>query len=110
LRINARFSTTQAATLAKLGKIEKLSLDFGSWEVMDVLPRWAESIGKSLTTLTLYMSTELNNTVLEKALSHLPRLLGLHIIGCPNIDHVKVLKLISHTPLLESLAFTVTVR
>ncbi|GLB39748.1 hypothetical protein LshimejAT787_0702580 [Lyophyllum shimeji] len=108
IRINARFSTSQSATLAKLGKIERLTLEYGTWEVMDVLPRWTESIGRSLTSLTLYMSTSLNSAVLETALSHLPRLLALHIIGCPNVDHAKVLKLISHTPLLESLALNIT--
>jgi len=43
-------------------------------------------------------------------LSQLPRLLGLHIIGCPKVDHVAVLRLVSYTPLLESLSLTTTVR
>ncbi|KAF5384392.1 hypothetical protein D9615_003394 [Tricholomella constricta] len=108
LRINARFTTAQAATLAKIGRLEKLELDRGSWEVIDVLPVWTAAIQHTLKTLTLFMSAELNFQVLETALSHLPRLLELHIIACPNIDHLKVMKLVAHTPLLESLAFTVT--
>ncbi|KAG5652656.1 hypothetical protein H0H81_004212 [Sphagnurus paluster] len=108
LRIAARFTTSQAATLAKVRKLEKLELDYGSWEVMDILPTWAASLQKTLTSLTLFMPSELNMGVLEAALIHLPRLLGLHVMGCPSIDHVKVMKLVSQTPMLESLAFSIT--
>ena len=53
------------------------------------------------------MASELNEIVLESALLQVgPRLLGLHIIGCVKIDHVVVLRLLNHTPLLESLSFT----
>jgi hypothetical protein len=56
------------------------------------------------------MSNELNEVVLESALSCLPRLRGLHVVGCPKVDHLAVLRLVSHTPLLESLAVTIPVR
>lgn len=56
------------------------------------------------------MSTDLNQDVLEQALRLIPHLTGLHIIGCPSIDHVTMLKLTLHTPHLESLSFTATVR
>jgi hypothetical protein len=55
------------------------------------------------------MSSELNEEVLESALSYLPQLRGLHVVGCPKVDHLAVLRLVSHTPLLESLAITILV-
>lgn len=55
------------------------------------------------------MSNELNETVLESVLVQLPGLLGLHVVGCSKVDHVAVLRLVSHTPLLEDLSFTTTV-
>jgi len=56
------------------------------------------------------MCSELNEGVLESALSCLPDLRGLHVIGCPKVDHLAILRLASHTPLLESLAITIPVR
>jgi hypothetical protein len=52
------------------------------------------------------MANELNETVLDSALAELPGLLGLHVIGCAKVGHVAVLRLVSHTPLLESLSLT----
>ncbi|KAG6853893.1 hypothetical protein C0991_000358 [Blastosporella zonata] len=107
LRLCAKLSTSQTASLLKLNKIEKLELDNTSWEVLDVLPRWVEGIRTTLTSLTIYLSMELNVPLLEMVLKQLPRLQGLHIL-CPNIDHIKILTLVVHTPLLESLAFSIT--
>lgn len=56
------------------------------------------------------MIADLNEGVLEDALSNLPGLLGLNVIGCPKIDHTIVLRLTEHTPLLENLALTTLVR
>ena len=55
------------------------------------------------------MITDLNEAVLESALALFTNLVGLHIVGCPKVDHVAVLRLTSHTPLLESLSLTTTV-
>lgn len=55
-------------------------------------------------------SSELNEEVLDSTLSELPQLLGLHIVGCSKVTHFAVFRLVSHTPRLESLAFTATVR
>jgi hypothetical protein len=52
-------------------------------------------------------SPYLNRTVLQRTLEHLPKLRGLHIIGCLRVTHVDVLSVTEHTPLLQSLAFTV---
>jgi hypothetical protein len=56
------------------------------------------------------MCNDLNETVLEAALVGLPALLGLHVVGCPKVDHACLLRLVCHTPLLESLSMATTVR
>lgn len=66
-------------------------------------------LGSDLTDAP-QMSNELNEEVLESTLSDLPQLLGLHVVGCPKVTHLAIFRLVSHTPRLESLAFTVTVR
>ena len=55
------------------------------------------------------MISDLNECVLDPALALLSNLVGLHIVGCPKIDHVTVLQLISRTPLLESLSMSTSV-
>ncbi|KAJ7139090.1 hypothetical protein C8R44DRAFT_975056 [Mycena epipterygia] len=106
LRIHANLTTEQSMKMANLSKIRHLTLDFASWNLMNLLPRWSASLQGNLTTLTLYMTSELNETVLESALAELPGLVGLHVIGCLKVDHVVVLGLVSHTPNLESLSIT----
>ena len=55
------------------------------------------------------MIADLNECILESALALFTNLVGLHIVGCLRVDHVTVLQLTSHTPLLESLSMTTTV-
>ncbi|KAJ7675528.1 hypothetical protein B0H17DRAFT_987778 [Mycena rosella] len=106
LRISAALTTEQATRVVALSTIRHLTLDFASWNLMDLLPRWTAVLQNNLTTLTLYMAHELNETVLESALASLPGLLGLHVIGCPKVDHASLLALVTHTPNLESLSMT----
>ncbi|KAG7095711.1 hypothetical protein E1B28_006425 [Marasmius oreades] len=108
LRVNANITTTQSNLLSELPNLSRLSLDAGSWNAADMLPRWAPRLRSTLKHLTLYMSTEVNETVLEQLLPQLPRLVGLHIIGCPKVDHIVVMRLVSHVPQLESLSFSAT--
>jgi hypothetical protein len=56
------------------------------------------------------MINELHEAVFQSTLAHLPNLVGLHVVGCPKVDHVVVLRRASQTPLLESLSLTVFVR
>ncbi|KAJ7291927.1 hypothetical protein C8J57DRAFT_1163936 [Mycena rebaudengoi] len=105
-RVHGNLTTDQSTKLVKLSKIRHLTLDFASWNLMNLLPRWTATLKSSLTSLTLYMANELNETVLDSALAELPGLLGLHVIGCAKVGHVAVLRLVSHTPLLESLSLT----
>lgn len=56
LRSYAGLTTDQAQMLLELKGIQKLTLDYGSWNVMDILPTWIGSIQKNLTSLTLYVS------------------------------------------------------
>ncbi|KAJ6537427.1 hypothetical protein DFH09DRAFT_1263465 [Mycena vulgaris] len=106
LRIHANLTTEQSTRMISLSTLRSLTLDFASWNLMNLLPRWTASLQNNLTTLTLYMANELNETVLESALAELPGLLGLHIVGCSKIDHLAVLSLVSYTPDLESLSMT----
>lgn len=52
------------------------------------------------------MASDLNPDILETVLMHLPGLTGLHVLGSPKVDHIVLLKLLVHTPQLESLSFT----
>ncbi|KAF7375400.1 hypothetical protein MSAN_00427600 [Mycena sanguinolenta] len=106
LRIHASLTTSQSTRLVKLSKVRNLTLDFPSWNILNLLPQWAVTLRDNLTTLTLFMANELNETVLETALVELPGLLGLHVVGCAKVDHVAIFNLVSHTPLLESLSIT----
>ncbi|KAF7348877.1 hypothetical protein MVEN_01407800 [Mycena venus] len=106
LRIHANLTTDQSTKLIKLSKIRNLTLDFASWNIMNLLPQWTELLQSNLTTLTLFMANELNETVLGAALAHLPGLLGLHVVGCAKIDHATIFNVVAHTPLLESLSMT----
>ncbi|KAF8171571.1 hypothetical protein K438DRAFT_1729273 [Mycena galopus ATCC 62051] len=106
LQIHANLTTGQSMRLVKLSKIRNLTLDFPSWNMMNLLPQWTAVLGRNLTTLTLFMATELNETVLGAALAELPKLLGLHVVGCNKIDHVAIFRLVAYTPLLESLSMT----
>ncbi|KAF9260733.1 hypothetical protein L218DRAFT_1051357 [Marasmius fiardii PR-910] len=108
LQVNANLTTAQSILLSELENISSLSLDAGSWNVIDMLPKWAPKFHSTLRHLTLYMSNEVNEIVLEQLLPQLPKLVGLHIIGCPKVDHLAVMRLVSHVPLLESLSFSTT--
>ncbi|KAJ7336823.1 hypothetical protein DFH08DRAFT_281163 [Mycena albidolilacea] len=106
LRINASLTTDQSIKIIKLSKIRNLTLDFASWNLMNLLPQWTGTLRSNLITLTLFMANELNETVLGAALAELPGLLGLHIVGCAKVDHAAIFRLVTHTPLLESLSLT----
>ncbi|KJA23864.1 hypothetical protein HYPSUDRAFT_39391 [Hypholoma sublateritium FD-334 SS-4] len=106
IRIHASLTSDQAKMLAKLGNLHHLALEFATWNVVDMLPSWTQSMSKTLSDLTLYMITELHEGVLESMLVHLPNLLGLHVLGCPKVDHIVMLRQVSHTPLLQSLSLT----
>lgn len=56
------------------------------------------------------MITELNEDVLENALSQVPNLKSLHVIGCPKADHNVVLRVVRYTPELHNLSFSTSVR
>jgi hypothetical protein len=55
------------------------------------------------------MSQDTDATVLNATLAQLPRLRGLHLIGCPRITHTTVLRALAHTPDLRELSFTIFV-
>ncbi|KAJ3504699.1 hypothetical protein NLJ89_g7797 [Agrocybe chaxingu] len=102
----ANLTTDQAAMLNKLEKLESLTIEFASWNVVDMLPTWTGSLTKTLTSLTLYTIHELHEDVLKSILTNLPNLRGLHVVGCLKVDHTVIFRQIVHTPLLEMLSLT----
>ncbi|EGO01193.1 hypothetical protein SERLA73DRAFT_179303 [Serpula lacrymans var. lacrymans S7.3] len=107
IHIHAALATEQSEALTKLNTARSIVLDFASWSILNLLPKWAESAQRTLTTLALYMTQDLNECILEPTIMHLPNLLGLHIIGCSKVNHHIVLKLATRTHLLEELSFTI---
>ncbi|KAF4612878.1 hypothetical protein D9613_010997 [Agrocybe pediades] len=107
LRVYANLTTAQAGMLAKITGVRTLSLEFASWNVVDVLPAWTKNLS-NLTSLTLYMINDLHESIYETIVGNLPHITGLHVVGCPKIDHTTVLRNASKTPLLQSLSFTTT--
>lgn len=55
------------------------------------------------------MINELHEDIFESVLGNLPNLVGLHVIACPRLDHIAILKHLTKTPLLENLSMTATV-
>ena len=55
------------------------------------------------------MSQDTDAAMLNATLAQLPRLRGLHVIGCPRITHITILKALSHTPDLRELSLTIFV-
>ncbi|KAK6981108.1 hypothetical protein R3P38DRAFT_3333886 [Favolaschia claudopus] len=106
LRIYANLTTEQSLKMVRISTIRSVTLDFPSWNILNLLPQWSARLRGSLTSLTLFMANELNETVLAAALAELPSLLGLHVVGCPKIHHPTLLPLLTHTPILESLSLT----
>ncbi|KAI0922795.1 hypothetical protein AcW1_002643 [Taiwanofungus camphoratus] len=106
IRVNASLTTDQADKLVQIRGLRSVTLDTGTSNVVDALPKWIASLRSTLTTLTLYSMHDLNDCILESILRDLPNLTGLHIIGCSKVDHSTVLRLTAHTPLLESLSLT----
>lgn len=56
LRIHADLTTEQSMEVARLSKIRHLTLEFASWNLVNLLPQWSASLHGNLTTLTLYVS------------------------------------------------------
>lgn len=108
LHIYASLTTTQGEMLQKITTLRSLTLDYPTWNVVDSLTRWAQSLQLTLSHLTIFMSQEVNGIFLEALLPLLPRLRGLHVIGCPKASHTVVIKAATtHTPLLKEFSFTV---
>ncbi|KAG1737575.1 uncharacterized protein EDB91DRAFT_1140778 [Suillus paluster] len=108
IHIHAAFTTTQGEMLQKITTLRSLTLDYPTWNVVDSLTRWAQSLQRTLMHLTIFMSQEVNGVFLEALLPLLPRLRGLHIVGCSKASHTAVIKAATtHTPSLKELSFTI---
>ncbi|KAI9513389.1 hypothetical protein F5148DRAFT_971713 [Russula earlei] len=104
LRIAARLTEEQAKLVCQLPGLRSVTLEHASSAVMDALPKWAESLKSTLEHLTIHVSGFYTWT---STIQRLTKLRGLHVIGCPGVSHVDILSVTDHTPLIESLAFTV---
>ena len=124
LRLLATLGSRQVAVLTSKSGLHSLALDFPSWNIIDALPTWSASMQRTLAHLTLFvclffsarhhahdpqMAQDLDATALDAILAHLPRLRGLHVIGCPRVTHSTVLRALSHTPDLNELSLTIFV-
>ncbi|KAG2136020.1 hypothetical protein DEU56DRAFT_737355 [Suillus clintonianus] len=108
VHIYAAFTTTQGEMLQKMTTLRSLTLDYPTWNVIDSLTRWAHSLQRTLAHLTIFMSQEVNGVFLEALLPLLPRLRGLHVVGCSKAPHTAVIKATTtHTPSLKALSFTI---
>lgn len=56
IRIHANLTTNQTKMLTNFGKLQSLTLESATWNVVDLLPSWAGILQKTLTCLTLYVS------------------------------------------------------
>lgn len=56
VRIHANLTTDQAKMLTNFEKLQSLSLEFATWNVVAIFPSWAGILQKTLTHLTLYVS------------------------------------------------------
>ncbi|KAH9903462.1 hypothetical protein C8Q73DRAFT_799537 [Cubamyces lactineus] len=106
LRFIGNLTTDQCTQLIQITSLRELTIDGGSWNIVDALPRWMNVLQPSLTSLSLYGIVSLNTDILETILPRLPHLTRLHILGCAKVDQGAILRLISHVPRLESLAFS----
>ncbi|KAG1789158.1 uncharacterized protein HD556DRAFT_1297242 [Suillus plorans] len=108
LHIYAALTTTQGEMLQKITTLRSLTLDYPTWNIVDSLTRWAQPLQRTLSHLTIFMSQEVNGILLEALLPLLPRLRGLHLIGCPKAPHTVVIKAATtHTPSLKEFSFTI---
>ena len=56
LRVKANITTRQSDLLPEIRNLTHLALDYGSWNVADILPRWAPNFSATLRHLVLYVS------------------------------------------------------
>lgn len=60
IRVHGNVSTDQAEKLIQVSNLKTLAIDHGSWNLMDVLPRWTVSIKSTLSHLILHARTYLS--------------------------------------------------
>ena len=55
MRILANFTTDQAEQVAKISGLRSLTLDYGSWNLVDALPKCSDVLKPTITSLTLHV-------------------------------------------------------
>lgn len=57
LRFRPNFTMDEAKQVSTVLGLRSLTLDSGSWTVVDVLPKWSEALKPTLTSLTMTVRT-----------------------------------------------------
>jgi len=75
--------------LVQLLHLRKISLIMPNTSVLEILPRWLQATGQSLTSLTLVCKEDIHVTdsLLESASQHLSQLEHLQLAGCPRVTN-----------------------
>lgn len=55
LRLAARLTNPQAELLGRITGLRTLTLDYASWNVLDMLPTWTSTLRGTLRVLTLFV-------------------------------------------------------
>ncbi|KAJ2922917.1 hypothetical protein H1R20_g14185, partial [Candolleomyces eurysporus] len=56
IRINGNLTTEQTKLLVNMTALSEVMLEYASWNLVDALPQWTESLRRTLNTLVLYTS------------------------------------------------------
>ncbi|KAI0305113.1 hypothetical protein B0F90DRAFT_1701398 [Multifurca ochricompacta] len=75
--------------LIQLLHLRTISLVMPSMSVLEILPRWLQITGQSLTSLTLICKASIHVTdaLLDSISQHLPQLERLYLAGCPRVTN-----------------------
>ncbi|KAH9968190.1 hypothetical protein BC827DRAFT_1170911 [Russula dissimulans] len=99
ITINGAYSRDyQPVDLVQLLRLNKISLIMPSASVLEILPRWVQATGQSLTSLTLVCKEDkhVTDSLLRSVAQYVPQLERLHLVGCPRVTHEGVWSMIKN--------------
>ncbi|KAF8470403.1 hypothetical protein DFH94DRAFT_208822 [Russula ochroleuca] len=88
----------QPMELVQLHHLRKISLIMPSIPVLMILSHWLQTIGRSLTSLSLVCKrdTSITDTLLENISHHLSQIEHLNLAGCPRVTNEGVWSIIRY--------------